>query len=959
MANSYIDALKQVQLLLQEQYGDWDEIDKKILKIADSAQKITMSDVDGSIKELNNRIQQNVDLRKQMNQVITEQETKIKALQSQIAKLSATQNTSSEKQKRNLTDEERQLKTLENSQKRLTDTKSKHWKQVEANRTAANAEAKAARAVGSAYAQASLELTQITKEYQDLAIRKARNNDLTAEEILKMDALEAQINQLRPQLVAIDQRVGQFGRSVGSYGKQFDSLGFSMAQITREMPAFAYGAQIGFAALSNNIPMLVDEINKVKESTAALKAEGKATTSVLSQIGSALFSWQTLLSVAVTLLTIYGDELIDAAGDLFDFRSETEKAEAKLEKLNKALETFLETLTDVNQARLEGSKNAQEELTMLQLLDDVVKDVNRSQVDRKKALSELKSQYPGYLKNMSDEEIYAKGIGEAYTIIAQSILEAARAKAAFDKMVSNYETIQEISTQIGVLNSQLDEYAKVVSTDAFREFESQQRSIRNSMGRTSESTSLAIKRMEMLERQYPREAAAAKGLVEVRKELNDLLDYRATIQANNQSLAENIGNLDDLIESTDGVTDATKRAKTEMLEINLAQQYTVAYYEKVISALQEEQKLVSRSSAEWENYQKAIEEAQKAIAIITDIQQFARDEMSLTTDELKAQSDEIVEYLTTQGIGKGMKDLSEITGESLADLTRQFHDYYSNDFDSFMEFFEAKMNKREEEKDKIKELQGEILDASIGLANAMFEGEIEKIELRIEANKDYYANLLNNAELTEERRSALEAERDAKERKLLKEKRKRETQQFLFEKAVALAETTIYVAKAITEYGILSPVAILAGILGAIQIATIAAQTIPKFATGTENAPVGMAIVDELRPEVHTDKHGNVKSFGSEKGSNLRFLEQGDKIYRSREEYFKNLGTNEIENVIWGLNMQHQGRPIPERDVNTALLREVSALRGENTKVWREVKKLAGRPIHNSVKVEMPDNRPY
>lgn len=88
------------------------------------------------------------------------------------------------------------------------------------------------------------------------------------------------------------------------------------------------------------------------------------------------------------------------------------------------------------------------------------------------------------------------------------------------------------------------------------------------------------------------------------------------------------------------------------------------------------------------------------------------------------------------------------------------------------------------------------------------------------------------------------------------------------------------------------------GGIGAAQIALIASTPVPEFFRGTENAPQGWAMVDEKRPEVHTDNKGNIKSFG-ESGANMRWLDQGDKIYTSHESWYEKvmkpaLGENDI-----------------------------------------------------------------
>lgn len=90
------------------------------------------------------------------------------------------------------------------------------------------------------------------------------------------------------------------------------------------------------------------------------------------------------------------------------------------------------------------------------------------------------------------------------------------------------------------------------------------------------------------------------------------------------------------------------------------------------------------------------------------------------------------------------------------------------------------------------------------------------------------------------------------------------------------------------------PLSIAIGAIGAVQAGIVASQQIPEFWKGTDNAPRGWALVDEKRPEVHTDSKGNIKSFGSEKGANFRYLNRGDKIYKSREEYFN----RELHNIL-------------------------------------------------------------
>lgn len=266
-----------------------------------------------------------------------------------------------------------------------------------------------------------------------------------------------------------------------------------------------------------------------------------------------------------------------------------------------------------------------------------------------------------------------------------------------------------------------------------------------------------------------------------------------------------------------------------------------------------------------------------------------------------------------------------------------------------------------------KELYRSLGNASIELGEAVLEARVEKVQEEIDANKEKYAVMLDDENLSEEQRSALEAERDRKEVELEAKKKKRENEAFLFSQAIALAEVAIATARGVTEATALAPATAGASLswipliigTGLVQAATIVAQSIPAFEKGTDNAPEGVAMVDEKRPEVHTDKKGNVKSWGSSGGANLRYLEAGDKIYKSHDDFFRSHNDEDINRAVFNMNMSSQGAEISKHQTDNALRNEMRAMRASNDMVWKEVKKLANRPINNNVTVNVPDNSAY
>lgn len=247
---------------------------------------------------------------------------------------------------------------------------------------------------------------------------------------------------------------------------------------------------------------------------------------------------------------------------------------------------------------------------------------------------------------------------------------------------------------------------------------------------------------------------------------------------------------------------------------------------------------------------------------------------------------------------------------------------------------------------------------------AASDRRIEKLEEEKVANNEYYTTLLDNENLSEKERSAIEAQRDAKNAEIDRKKRREQQKKAKMEKANAIIEiainTAVAIAKATAQTGVLAPFFIpLMVALGAASIAAVLAQPIPKFEKGTKNAPEGFALVDERVPEVHTDSNDNVKHWGSSKGANLRYLSKGDKIYKNRDEFLNAQSADEINKAVWQMNLKSNGAVITDAQVDNSLLREVSGLRGDMDKMGRRIERIAGRPIKNTVKVELEDKRAY
>lgn len=145
--------------------------------------------------------------------------------------------------------------------------------------------------------------------------------------------LLASIQQADQKIKELDATIGNHQRNVGNYASGWNGLGTSVQQIVRELPSATMGLNMFFMAISNNLPILTDEIKRAAEANKQMKAKGKETVPVWKQLVSSLFSWQSAMMVGITLLTVYGKDIVNWIGNLF-------KAEDALEETRKAQERF-------------------------------------------------------------------------------------------------------------------------------------------------------------------------------------------------------------------------------------------------------------------------------------------------------------------------------------------------------------------------------------------------------------------------------------------------------------------------------------------------------------------------------------------------------------------------------------------------------------------------------------------
>ena len=241
--------------------------------------------------------------------------------------------------------------------------------------------------------------------------------------ISAMETLKSKIKELQEQLRQLDEtaeNTDTVPASATQAGRQYNGLHMSVQQIARELPAATMGLNMFFLAISNNLPVLTDEIKRAKVANEELKASGQSTVPVWRQLISSIFSWQTALMVAITVLSMYGKEIASWVGSLFKSKDALEETRREQEKLNKSM--------------ADARTSAAKETAGLRVLYAMTQNANASMRDRTAAVKELQSQYPAYFGSLSQEAILAGNASAAYRQLTQDIMSAAYARAYQERL---------------------------------------------------------------------------------------------------------------------------------------------------------------------------------------------------------------------------------------------------------------------------------------------------------------------------------------------------------------------------------------------------------------------------------------------------------------------------------------------------------------------------------------------
>lgn len=142
------------------------------------------------------------------------------------------------------------------------------------------------------------------------------------------------VAELQEHLKQMDADVGVYSRNVGNYSSAFNGLQGSVNGVVAKLPALKSGVS-GFAeSMNESLPRLIESVQQYK----AMAIEAGVAANVMGALTKSLLSWNMVVSVAVTVIAVFGDKIVEWFNKLTSAERQMTTAKRAVEELNKAIE---------------------------------------------------------------------------------------------------------------------------------------------------------------------------------------------------------------------------------------------------------------------------------------------------------------------------------------------------------------------------------------------------------------------------------------------------------------------------------------------------------------------------------------------------------------------------------------------------------------------------------------------
>jgi len=180
--------------------------------------------------------------------------------------------------------------------------------------------------------------------------------------------------------------------------------------------------------------------------------------------------------------------------------------------------------------------------------------------------------------------------------------------------------------------------------------------------------------------------------------------------------------------------------------------------------------------------------------------------------------------------------------------------------------------------DQILQYAQEFANAVNGIVDGIFNTRIENINAEIDAESRKYDKLIELARGDEEQQKTLQRNKEARIRKLEKERLKEEQKKAKADKKFAAFNVLINTARAIASVSPNPVLIALAAAVGAAQLAAVIAQPIPQFKDGGKMTYDGLAQINDGGSQEYVERGGNILT--SSRKDAIVNLEKGDVIHK-------------------------------------------------------------------------------
>lgn len=421
-------------------------------------------------------------------------------------------------------------------------------------------------------------------------LNKIKMNNLSQAYLENTEAGKKLVKETAEIYAAMDKyqkSTGKHTLSVGNYEQAFDGLGFSISQVARELPSLAISANTFFLAISNNIPMVIDEIQKLRAANEAAAKAGEAQVSITGKLVKSLFSFNTVMVLILTAFSIWGKDIPNWIGSLFTGKKRVENLTSSLKHMADAMQN----------ARLETAK----ETVKLNVLYKTATNNSKSTSERTKAVKALKKEYPEYFKNLTDEEIKLGKAYKAYKEATKAITENAKARAALDKITElQKEFIDLDQKRIGALTKQVQAQGELAKAEKY----------------TAKVSSTITATSNQAASQYY--AATASNVNKLKDNIKEYGEEAENLARRQTVLSKSMENLTKLV-NVDSLTGGKGDTEEQKEKYDLTKKYEESRIALIIDArVKEENEIREAARKELSELKKKTTEQQRATQMYAD-----------------------------------------------------------------------------------------------------------------------------------------------------------------------------------------------------------------------------------------------------------------------------------------------------------------------------------------------------